>query len=150
MPIQLIDCPACGGKVSSQAMACPKCGQPIRPVLKLADKQTASPVKVSSSHPNINSQPLNIENGVMSLIGMIVIMLLLFLSIGAPPEANDRVIPMFIIACLGYAGLWSWNTFCALRHNDIGKIIILTFLPFIGIIFCSFLMPKENKTPKEQ
>lgn len=150
MNIQLVDCPACGGKVSSQAMACPKCGQPIHPVLKLADKQTVSHQTPFPSHPNLSSQPLNIENGVMSLIGMIVIMLLLFLSIGAPPEANDRVIPMFIIACLGYAGLWGWNTFCALKHNDIGKIIILTFLPFIGIIFCSFLTPKANKTPKEQ
>ena len=30
MGIQLIDCPACGSRVSSQAAACPHCGQPIR------------------------------------------------------------------------------------------------------------------------
>ena len=35
MSIQLIDCPACGSRVSSQAAACPHCGQPIRPVLKV-------------------------------------------------------------------------------------------------------------------
>lgn len=34
MSIQLIDCPACGSKVSSQAVACPHCGQPLRSVLK--------------------------------------------------------------------------------------------------------------------
>jgi len=34
MNIQLIDCPACGSKVSSQAAACPHCGQPVRPIPK--------------------------------------------------------------------------------------------------------------------
>lgn len=29
--IALIDCPACGHKVSNQAPACPNCGQPIKP-----------------------------------------------------------------------------------------------------------------------
>ena len=29
MSIQLIDCPACGNKVSTKANACPHCGQPI-------------------------------------------------------------------------------------------------------------------------
>lgn len=38
MSIQLIDCPACGSKVSSQAAACPHCGQPIRPILKGSQK----------------------------------------------------------------------------------------------------------------
>ena len=27
--VELIDCPACGNRVSSQAVFCPKCGQPI-------------------------------------------------------------------------------------------------------------------------
>ena len=31
MSIQLIDCPACGSNISSQAGACPHCGHPIRP-----------------------------------------------------------------------------------------------------------------------
>ena len=31
MSIQLIDCPACGSKISSQAGVCPHCGQPICP-----------------------------------------------------------------------------------------------------------------------
>ena len=35
MSIQLIGCPACGSRVSSQAAACPHCGQPIRPALKI-------------------------------------------------------------------------------------------------------------------
>ena len=29
MIVELIDCPACGNRVSSQAVFCPKCGQPI-------------------------------------------------------------------------------------------------------------------------
>lgn len=29
MNIELVDCPACGNKVSSQAVACPHCGQPL-------------------------------------------------------------------------------------------------------------------------
>lgn len=29
MEIELIDCPACGKRVSSQASSCPQCGQPI-------------------------------------------------------------------------------------------------------------------------
>ena len=29
--VALIDCPACGHKVSNQAPACPNCGQPIKP-----------------------------------------------------------------------------------------------------------------------
>ena len=38
MSIQLIDCPACGSKISSQAGACPHCGHPIRPILCHQDK----------------------------------------------------------------------------------------------------------------
>ena len=41
-PVPMTDCPACGNKVSSQAAACPHCGQPIRPVLKGAPIAAAS------------------------------------------------------------------------------------------------------------
>ena len=43
MSIQLIDCPACGNKVSPQATACPRCGHPIlRPVLKRPETASAT------------------------------------------------------------------------------------------------------------
>lgn len=42
MSIRLIDCPACGGKVSSQAVACPHCGQPLRPILKRPEAAAAT------------------------------------------------------------------------------------------------------------
>ena len=53
MSIQLIDCPACGNKVSSQAVACPHCGQPIRltprPVSRPAEKSPSAKPGVSNA-----------------------------------------------------------------------------------------------------
>jgi len=53
MSIQLIDCPACGSRVSSQAAACPHCGQPIRllprPVSRPAEKLPSAKPGVSDA-----------------------------------------------------------------------------------------------------
>ena len=138
MSIQLIDCPACGNKVSSQAVACPHCGQPIRliprPVEKPPFPKTASPV-----YPN--GQKLNLYNGIGTIIILGIIILLMVRSICEGLDEKGLA-----WACIWYFCVWAWYAFHALKQNDVGKILILTFMPFIGIIFCSFLEPKETNT----
>lgn len=45
--IALINCPACNGEVSNQAVACPKCGHPIKaePAVKVSPQRTFIPLK---------------------------------------------------------------------------------------------------------
>ncbi len=154
MAVSLIDCPACGHKVSSQATTCPQCGHPIRPVLHLVGNTTVSPSRKPTSHSALNGQPLNLENGLKTLAGMIVIIVILgnyFPALMDDFSHNDDEAVFFVLLALaGYLLLWGWNAFIALKHNDTGKIVILTFLPFIGILFCSFLMPENKNTPREQ
>ena len=57
MSISLIDCPACGSSVSSQAAACRHCGQPLRPqavpVLQTSDgkQKTISCPRCKKNYP---------------------------------------------------------------------------------------------------
>ena len=127
-------------------MACPKCGQPIRPTLRLSEKQLASASQTAVSASVSKSQPLNIENGLKTLIELVVIIFIIMLFL--IDERKEESAILCIIACVGYFYIWGLNAFIALKHKDTGKIIILTFLPFIGILFCSFLMPKDDNNAK--
>lgn len=154
MAVSLIECPACGHKVSSQATTCPQCGHPIRPVLHFVENTTGSPPRKSTSRSALNGHPLNLENGLRTLAGMIAIIVILWNCLPALLDDyshnDDEAILPVLFAMGGYLLLWGWNAFIALKHNDTGKIVILTFLPFIGILFCSFLMPEDQNTTRKQ
>lgn len=107
--------------------------------------QSVSRQNTKASSPDSNSQPLNIEKGVITIIGVIVIIYLMSWNINDLFDGKESAVFPMILAFAGYLGLWGWNAFYALKHKDVGKIIILIFLPFIGIILCSFLMSKNNK-----
>ncbi len=141
MMIELIDCPACGKRISSQASSCPNCGQPIRPTLKLVEKK-------NNIIPQLPSEA-NIEEGVGTVIVLAIIFAVWVWSLSVvfdPYETEKGAATIWtLITGLGYLGLWGTYTYQALTRNEIGKIILLTFLPGIGIILCAFLSPKEKK-----
>lgn len=130
MSIQLIDCPACGSKISSQAGACPHCGQPIRPVLYHQDKTN---LFVSENFK------LNIYAGIEAIIIQGVIVFFMVCSL------IHKLNELLIIACIFYLCFWGWHVMQALKKNESSKVLLLIFLPVLGIILCSLLTPQENK-----
>jgi hypothetical protein len=122
------NCPVCKGKISPLASVCPHCGHP---------------------------QPgeVNRAEGIVTAVGMVfmlVIWIICWTSILNPRSSSGVlfVATLFgIIISIAYLGIWLVYLIAALRRNEIGKIILLTLLPGIGIIICSFFPPKSWSTP---
>lgn len=121
---ELENCPMCKGKISPLASRCPHCG---------------------------HSKPLEVNLGLgifMAFVMLIILVLLIicWTSILNPRSSSDVLIAatLFgIITSIAYLGIWLVYLIAALRQNEICKIILLTILPGIGIIVCSFF-PSES------
>ena len=79
MSIQLIACPACGGKVSSQAIACPHCGQPICMIQQPAPRGNATLSDRKNWSPFASGSLITSKNGPTTSA--------LFTNVGLTPEA---------------------------------------------------------------
>ena len=134
--IKMIDCPACNCRISSQAKACPQCGQPIQSFLNnhQTDKNLSS---------DINDSNLNIGAGLGTIIMMAGIIVLMIVAYQA--ESQHWI----AILCLVYLFIWGSYIVDAIKKNNIGKVILLIFLPFLGIIICGFLTPNEDQKLKD-
>ena len=119
MSIQLIDCPACGNKVSSQAAACPHCGQPIR----LIPHPVSHPVKkLPSTEPNVSNAR------VLSILGIIFTIGVFFGGWGL----------MFVIAgiILGHIAVK--------KGDNLGKVAcVLGYIALSVLIVCLFAVFRE-------
>ena len=135
MSIQLIDCPACGSKISSQAGACPHCGQPIRPVLYHQDKTNLFVAE---------NFKLNLHAGFEAIVIQGVIVFFMVWSL------FNKLNEFLVIMCIFYLCLWGWYIVQALKKNETSKILLLIFLPVLGIILCSLLTPQENRKDVER
>ena len=67
MDIRLIDCPACGNKVSSQAISCPYCGQPVWD--NRQSRGTPRMQQANSSAADYNARLIGILGGVCGIVG---------------------------------------------------------------------------------
>ena len=130
--IEITNCPACQGKVSSQAGACPHCGHPIH--------SNSHHLKNANFSSGSSGSGVNINEGICMLIAVAVLCILM---VGGYPGF------LFIIGCLGYLFLWGCYVVSALKRNDIGQVILLIFLPVIGIIISALLSPVEKNTLKD-
>lgn len=71
MSIQLIDCPACGSRVSSQAAACPYCGHPVWD--NLQSRGTPRMQHANSSSANSNVRLIGILGTVCGVVGLLIL-----------------------------------------------------------------------------
>lgn len=122
--IELAICSLCEGKVSPLASSCPHCGHP---------------------------KPLAVKPG-MGIV-MTIIMLVIFgaliacwTAVSNPNGHTESIIVRIFlgfIAGIVYACIWLTYVGSALRRNEVCKMILLTILPGIGIIVCSFFPSKS-------
>ena len=119
MNIQLIDCPACGSKVSSQAAACPHCGQPIR----LIPHPVSHPVeKLPSTEPNVSNAR------VLSILGIIFTIGVFFGGWGL----------MFVIAGIIFGHI------AVKKGDNLGKVTcVLGYIALSVLIVCLFAVFRE-------
>jgi len=125
--IELESCPVCKGKISPLASVCPHCAHP---------------------------QPWEVNLGLGIVMAFVMLLILGFLimcwtSILNPRSSYENVfagVLLGIITSIAYFGIWLVYLIAALRRNEIGKIILLTILPGIGIIICAFFPPKSWST----
>ena len=116
------------GPVSPPASVCPHCGPP---------------------------EPLEVDLGqgivtAFVVVVILVIWIMCWTRILNPRSSSDVlfVATLFgITTSIAYLGIWLVYLIAALRRNEIGKIILLTILPGIGIIICAFFPPKSWSTP---
>lgn len=143
MAITLINCPACGNKVSSQATSCPKCGQPISPELHLKKD-----LKNNYSFPATASSAVSMDRGVVTTIAIVIICIILgknFPSLYDGYYSNDlSAILWCLFGLLSYLAIWGELIYRAVTRNEIGKILLLIFIPLIGVVLSSFLTSAEN------
>lgn len=122
--IELVDCSACKGKVSPLASSCPHCGHP---------------------------KPLAVNPGmgiVMTIIMLVIFSVLIacWTAVSNPNSHTESIIVRIFlgfIAGIVYACIWLTYVGSALRRNEVCKMLLLTILPGIGIIVCSFFPSKS-------
>ena len=117
MSLQLIDCPACRNKVSSQAIACPHCGHPIR----LIPRPVSRPAEISpSAKPGVSTAR------VLSILSIVFTAGVLFDGWGLP----------FVVAgiVLGHIAVKKGDNLgkvgCVLGYIALGIIILFLFAVF--------------------
>lgn len=122
--VELENCPVCKGKISPLASVCPHCGHP-------------------------QSWEVNLGLGfVMAFVMLLILgfLIMCWTSILNPRSSYENVfagVLLGIVTSIAYFGIWLVYLIAALRRNEIGKIILLTILPGLGIIICALFPPKS-------
>ena len=153
MDIRLIDCPACRSKVSSQAAACPHCGQPIRlhpyPVSRPEEKSPSTKPDVS------NARVLSILSIIFSAgvffsgWGLLFVVAGIVLGHIAVKKGDNLGKVGYVLGyiALGIILLFFFTIF----ENIIEKIpkeimfLLKASGPFFGFLFICCLIPKDQE-----
>ena len=118
--VELENCPVCKGKISPFASCCPHCG---------------------------HSKPLEVDlvlGFVMAFVMVVILVILIICWANIVSSSDVLAATLFgIITIIAYLGIWSGYVIAAFRRNEISKMILLTILPGIGIIVCSFFPSKS-------
>ncbi len=146
MNVILIDCPVCGHKISSQANACPQCGQPIHPE-KGKNEQHPPALFVPLE------TPLNLAGGISTSVGVLILCFLIFKNMASLADdsvLNDEAATFgLLISILLYLAVWAVHIYRELRDNNIPKLLLLIFIPVLGIIFSAFLWKQPENQEKK-
>lgn len=117
----LIHCPECGAEISDQALACPKCGNPVPRMSQTPQAPQAAPATAPATEQDVPNVGLNVLSFLIPLAGLI-----LYLT-------SKDATPLKAKAC----GKWAIR---GLIFGIIISIIILIVYPLIvaSAIFSAF------------
>lgn len=150
--IRMVSCPACGARLSSMADMCPHCGHPMfmedsyeRPESNYDyyDDTPQEPVYDYALPEKKDSMTLS------SVIGGLVLSFI-FTVIGVYHIADGDnggglwVLMGTIVYFIGWGSMMCYS----LKNNKIGEVILLIFLPVIGMIICSVIRSEYEKGGK--
>ena len=127
-------CAQCAAINPGQAVVCVRCGnklpEQIRPILYHQETTDSSAIDISN---------LNLKAGIGAIIYSVFIIFLMWVAL----RDNDNL--FLAVPCILYLLDWGILAMGALKNGETGKIVLLTFVPFLGIILCAFLSPPEIK-----